>query len=79
VWYSDDIQIINPKTGVVRATVSCAQLKTQAGPGSEVLNGIAYDAAGAKIYLTGKLWSYLFEIVIDTRKVEDQRRKVNPR
>jgi len=27
-----------------------------------VLNGIAYDAAGDRLFVTGKLWPKLFEI-----------------
>ncbi len=30
--------------------------------GSDVLNGIAYDVAGDRIFVTGKLWSKLYEI-----------------
>jgi glutamine cyclotransferase len=28
----------------------------------DVLNGIAYDAAGDRLFVTGKLWPRLFEI-----------------
>ena len=31
-------------------------------PGAEVLNGIAYDSATKKIFVTGKWWPQLFEI-----------------
>ena len=30
--------------------------------GEDVLNGIAFDAAGNRLFVTGKLWSKLFEI-----------------
>ncbi|MCA1643589.1 MAG: glutaminyl-peptide cyclotransferase [Acidobacteria bacterium] len=29
---------------------------------TDVLNGIAYDEAGDRLFVTGKLWSKLFEI-----------------
>jgi glutamine cyclotransferase len=32
--------------------------------GVDVLNGIAYDAAGDRLFVTGKLWPKLFEIKI---------------
>ncbi len=32
--------------------------------GTDVLNGIAYDAAGDRLFVTGKLWPKLFEIKI---------------
>jgi glutamine cyclotransferase len=30
--------------------------------GEDVLNGIAYDATGDRLFVTGKYWSRLFEI-----------------
>jgi glutamine cyclotransferase len=32
-----------------------------------VLNGIAYDAAADKLYLTGKYYSRLYEVRLDRR------------
>ena len=34
---------------------------------ADVLNGIAYDAAGDRLFVTGKLWQRLFEIKVDPR------------
>jgi glutamine cyclotransferase len=36
--------------------------KFQPGSNDGVLNGIAYDSASGKTYITGKLWPKLFEI-----------------
>jgi glutamine cyclotransferase len=36
--------------------------------GVDVLNGIAYDAAGKRIFVTGKLWPKLFEIRVGPKK-----------
>jgi glutaminyl-peptide cyclotransferase len=36
-------------------------------PGA-VLNGIAYDAAQDRIFVTGKLWPALFEIKVTRRR-----------
>jgi glutamine cyclotransferase len=33
-----------------------------------MLNGIAYDAAGKRLFVTGKLWPKLFEIAIVAKK-----------
>jgi glutaminyl-peptide cyclotransferase len=30
--------------------------------GADVLNGVAYDATGDRLFVTGKLWPKLFEI-----------------
>lgn len=31
-------------------------------PGADVLNGIAYDSVSDKIYVTGKMWSNIYQI-----------------
>jgi glutaminyl-peptide cyclotransferase len=33
--------------------------------GADVLNGIAYDAAGRRLFVTGKLWPKLFEVQVN--------------
>jgi len=55
VWYSDPevIARINPYTGRVVGWIDLDGLKP-AGAGN-VLNGIAYDAAGDRLFVTGKL------------------------
>ena len=56
---------INPTTGEVVGKADLSSLVTQAQtiyPGAEVLNGIAYDSASKKIFVTGKWWPQLFEI-----------------
>ena len=64
VYTSDIILIINPADGKVEATLDCTGLlpKQYADRRSDVLNGIAYNSADKKIYLTGKYWKRLFEI-----------------
>ena len=36
----------------------------EAAPETDVLNGIAYDSAADRIFVTGKNWPKLFEIEI---------------
>jgi glutamine cyclotransferase len=36
--------------------------------GVDVLNGIAYDQKGGRIFVTGKLWPKVFEIKVGARK-----------
>lgn len=64
VYLTDNIVIINPKTGIVRAVVDCKGLLPQSLRSSktDVLNGIAYDVKSGKIYLTGKYWPKLYSI-----------------
>jgi glutaminyl-peptide cyclotransferase len=38
--------------------------------GADVLNGIAYDSAGRRLFVTGKLWPKLFEISLVAAKAE---------
>jgi glutaminyl-peptide cyclotransferase len=62
VWLTDRIAIIAPATGKVTAWLDLAKLHSSVRQGEDVLNGIAYDAAGNRLFVTGKLWSRLFEI-----------------
>jgi glutaminyl-peptide cyclotransferase len=61
VYVTDRIAIIAPDTGTVTAWLDLAALKGTRN-GEDVLNGIAYDAAGHRLFVTGKLWSRLYEI-----------------
>ena len=56
----------SPKTGMVLRWIDLTGLLPDASrTGHEdVLNGIAYDAAKDRIFVTGKLWPKLFEIQV---------------
>jgi len=64
VWPTDRIAMINPRTGQVTGWVDMVGLLTDfdARSGVDVLNGIAYDPDGDRLFVTGKLWPHLFEI-----------------
>lgn len=64
VYTMDEIVIINPKNGKVEAVVDCRGLLPQKmkKPSTDVLNGIAFNTADGKIYLTGKNWPRLYEV-----------------
>jgi glutamine cyclotransferase len=65
VWLTDRIAIIAPATGKVTAWLDLAGLMPGIAPNTDaVLNGIAYDAAGDRLFVTGKLWPRLFEIKV---------------
>jgi glutaminyl-peptide cyclotransferase len=67
VWMTDRIAVIAPATGRVVAWLNLAGLMPgQANPDA-VLNGIAYDAARDRLFVTGKLWPRMFEIRIIRR------------
>ncbi len=66
VWGTDLIARIAPEDGTVTGWVDLRGLLPAADrTGREdVLNGIAYDADGKRLFVTGKLWPKLFEIEI---------------
>jgi glutaminyl-peptide cyclotransferase len=66
VWQTDRIARISPADGRVLGWIDLTGIlpKTERTNSDAVLNGIAYDAAGDRIFVTGKLWPKLFEIKI---------------
>ena len=70
LYGTDLIARINPKTGVVEGVINLANLLPaedfeQGHTG--VLNGIAYDSATKRLFVTGKQWPTLFEIELVKR------------
>lgn len=70
VYTSDEIVIINPKDGRIQGIVDCRGLlpKKLRTATTDVLNGIAYNPADGKIYLTGKNWPKLYEVRLVEKK-----------
>jgi glutamine cyclotransferase len=63
IWLTDRIARISPHTGSVIAWIDLEGLLSQhAQRRADVLNGIAYDAQENRLFVTGKLWPFLFEI-----------------
>ena len=68
VWQTDFLARIDPKTGRVTGWVDLQGLLSgRERESTDVLNGIAYDAAGDRLFVTGKLWPRLFEIKLRER------------
>ena len=69
VWQSDQIARINPESGAVVGWIDLAGIfpASERTGSEEVLNGIAYDAANDRIFVTGKNWPKLFEIKVKQR------------
>ena len=64
IWLTDTIAIISPETGEV---ISWINLENLLNAGDcpqyiDVLNGIAYDEIGNRLFVTGKQWCKLFHI-----------------
>ena len=66
IWMSDLIARIDPVTGKVIAYINLKGLlpASDRNPDTDVLNGIAFDPAGNRIFVTGKRWPKLFEIKV---------------
>ena len=63
IWLQEKIAIINPETGQVKAWIDLTGIQSRVNcSGQDVLNGIAYDADGDRLFITGKRWPQLFEI-----------------
>ena len=64
IWHQDFIVRIDPDTGVVNSIVDLSGLYAGQRCRDEVLNGIAWDEVGQRLFVTGKLWPNIFEIKI---------------
>jgi glutamine cyclotransferase len=67
VWMTDRIARISPNTGEVNAWIDFTPLWPVADrprPGEQVLNGIAYDKATRRIFITGKKWPRLYQVTV---------------
>ncbi|NML11716.1 glutaminyl-peptide cyclotransferase [Sphingobium sp. AR-3-1] len=66
IWYDTRIARIDPATGAVIDWIDVAPLRKAAGvtDSEAVANGIAYDAAKDRVFITGKNWPKLFEIKV---------------
>lgn len=69
IYGSNRIVLISPEDGRVVASLDMSSLAREHKPRAPdaVLNGIAYDKVAERLFVTGKLWSFLFEIAIDTK------------
>ena len=64
VYMYDQIVIINPNNGIVEGVIDLTGIlpAEERDATTDVLNGIAYDKATGRVFVTGKNWSKLFVI-----------------
>jgi glutamine cyclotransferase len=71
IWGTDYIARIDPDSGKVLGLIDLTGLLPPDARGTRsvdaVLNGIAWDAKGKRLFVTGKLWPKLFEIELVPR------------
>ena len=65
IWHSDRIARIDPKSGQVTAWIDLTAIaERETHKQEDVLNGIAWDPGRQRLFVTGKDWSKLYEIVV---------------
>jgi glutamine cyclotransferase len=65
IWQTSYIARIAPATGLVSAWIDLSGILPAADRDDvDVMNGIAYDDAGHRLFVTGRLWPKLFEIAL---------------
>ncbi len=70
VWHDDRVARISPRDGRVLGWIDLRGLlpESQRVNAESVLNGIAYDAAHDRLFVTGKQWPAVFEIKVVPRQ-----------
>ena len=66
VWQTQFILQIDPADGRVLGDIDFVGILPQSdyAPDTDVMNGIAYDAANDRLFVTGKDWPKLFEVKV---------------
>ena len=70
IWRTGWIIRIDPATGKLLGRVDMNKLADEVmgkNDSVDVLNGIAYDPTGDRLFVTGKLWPNLYEIKVNAR------------
>jgi glutamine cyclotransferase len=69
VFMTDTIARIDPATGAVAGRIDLGDIADQSGRRDmrDVLNGIAYDEEGDRLFVTGKNWPRLYEISLPSQ------------
>jgi len=68
VYTTDNILVIDPKTGAVLQKIDMSNLwpanqrPADYDDNNNVLNGIAWDAQGRRLFVTGKKWPHLYQV-----------------
>lgn len=66
VYTENRIVEIDTTTGKVMSNINCDDIVAEGRiAGADVLNGIAYNPLNQKIYITGKWWPQLFEVIFE--------------
>ncbi len=69
IWQTNRIVRIDPESGKLLGWIDLSKLvddEMRKTPAADVLNGIAYDEKSDRLFVTGKLWSRVFEIKLSS-------------
>jgi len=80
IWQTNRIARISPVSGKVVGWIDLTGLLSPVFRRREdaVLNGIAYDAAHKRLFVTGKFWPSIFEIQLVPKNPAPQQPSVHP-
>jgi len=69
IWFKESIAIINPRNGIVEGWIHANGLRPRStlDEPNAVLNGIAYSSATKELFVTGKLWPLLYNVVVQAQ------------
>jgi glutaminyl-peptide cyclotransferase len=74
IWMTPYVARIDPASGRVAGVIDLTALAAENRAGEDnVLNGIAYDEAGDRLFVTGKNWAHLYEIDLVPRANPESR------
>ncbi len=67
LYQKEEIIVFDPETGKVLKRIDCRKIIPEGfrGERDNVLNGIAYDKNDSRIFVTGKRWPFLYEVMFD--------------
>ena len=71
IWEKGEIIRIDPASGKIVGKIDLEKLDEEQrknDKNADVLNGIAYDEAGDRVFITGKLWKKVFEIKLKPKE-----------
>ena len=70
IWYEDRIVRLSPQNGEVLGWIDLSGLypRNKRDSTEDVLNGIAYDPEKKRLFVTGKNWPKLYEIIVGRKQ-----------
>jgi glutamine cyclotransferase len=64
VWPTDRVVRIDPANGDVTGSYNLSSLRAKESEDADVTNGIAYMSGSDRLFVTGKYWAHVYEVVL---------------